>query len=60
MVDVGKPYYGQLQKVQGADNVNVEVTAEPTPPVQILGLCIGRKKSIRYDTKFNDTRYIRL
>lgn len=32
MVDVGKPYYGQLQKVQGSDSRNVDVTAEPAPP----------------------------
>lgn len=32
MVDVGKPYYGQLQKVQGSESRNVEVTAEPAPP----------------------------
>ncbi|XP_062592864.1 recQ-mediated genome instability protein 1-like [Saccostrea cucullata] len=32
MVDVGKPYYGQLQRVQGASTGNMEVTAEPTPP----------------------------
>ena len=34
MVDVGKPYYGQLQKVQGAESGNVDVTAEPAPPVR--------------------------
>ncbi|XP_062591126.1 recQ-mediated genome instability protein 1-like, partial [Saccostrea cucullata] len=32
MVDVGKPYYGQLQRVQGTSTGNMEVTAEPTPP----------------------------
>lgn len=32
MVDVGKPYYGQLQKVQGSESRNVDVTAEPAPP----------------------------
>ncbi|XP_078337038.1 uncharacterized protein LOC111101260, partial [Crassostrea virginica] len=32
MVDVGKPFYSQLQKVQGAESGNVDVTAEPAPP----------------------------
>ncbi|ELU15357.1 hypothetical protein CAPTEDRAFT_174324 [Capitella teleta] len=27
VVDVGAPFYGQLQKVRGTDNANVEVTA---------------------------------
>lgn len=38
MVDVGKPYYGQLQKVQGSDSRNVDVTAEPAPPVNSLSI----------------------
>lgn len=40
MVDVGKPYYGQLQKVQGSESRNVEVTAEPAPPVNSLSIIL--------------------
>lgn len=40
MVDVGKPYYGQLQKVQGSESRNVEVTAEPAPPVNNLSIIL--------------------
>lgn len=40
MVDVGKPYYGQLQKVQGSESRNVDVTAEPAPPVNSLSIIL--------------------
>lgn len=40
MLDVGKPYYGQLQKVQGSESRNVEVTAEPAPPVNNLSIIL--------------------
>ena len=34
-MDVGKPLYGQMQKVKGSENDNVNVTAEPPPPVSV-------------------------
>ena len=38
MVDVGKPLYGQMQKVKGSENDNVNVTAEPPPPVSVYDM----------------------
>ncbi|KAK3097200.1 hypothetical protein FSP39_007388 [Pinctada imbricata] len=32
LVDVSKPYYGQMLKVKGSENENVKVTAEPPAP----------------------------
>lgn len=50
MVDVGKPYYSQLQKVQGAESGNVDVTAEPAPPVR-NSQCLMLKYSCLYYVK---------